>query len=499
MLDPSLAPVVAGTAVVVAAGAVVVAGSLWRRTVSTRCALAAVRARLTALEQDRRSVEVDPVTGLPRGVAFAAVVAAARSGPPVALLHVDLLGFRTVNGTHGRAAGDAVLVEVARRLRRAVRGADELARLGGDEFAVLLTDPDAAVDVAVRLLAVLAEPHEVAGARVQVRAAIGVAHSRAAGADLLRAAEAALARAKAAGGACVRVWDEAEDLRGERTRRTVEALRAAVCAPTPGNHLERHYQPTVDVESLAVTGVECLVRWHRDGRLVGPEEFVPLAERHGLVSDLGLLVLEGAVADLPALRAAAGHPLVLAVNVSAPQLQDPRLAPAVARAVAGLGDGRLVLEMTESVLVAEDDATAQALDALVAAGGHLTVDDFGTGYATLAYLRRRPFSAFKVDRSYVREIETDPRTRALVEGLVLLAATVGLGLVVEGVDTQGQADLLQRMGAPTQQGYLHARPQPLEAAVADLRRLRAELTARGTAQDAARGTAQGTAQGTRTA
>ena len=210
-------------------------------------------------------------------------------------------------------------------------------------------------------------------------------------------------------------------------------------------------------------------------RLVPPEDFIGLAERHGVVADLGRAVLARSVADAPRLCAAAGRDLVVAVNVSAPQLLDPALVPAVRAAVEGLGRGRLVLEMTESVLVAEDPGTDAALDALVAAGAYLTVDDFGTGYATLAYLRRRPFTAFKVDRSYVRDLETDPRTRALVEGLVLLAAATGLGLVVEGVETRGQAELLRAMGAPTQQGFLHARPAPLEEACGVISGLRGRL------------------------
>ncbi|WP_432510294.1 putative bifunctional diguanylate cyclase/phosphodiesterase [Kineococcus sp. SYSU DK001] len=490
MPAPSSGPAVAVVLVVLV---VLVAVVLTRSLLRQRVALRAVRAELARAqrrERESRAPRTDPVTGLLSGAGFSAVVQDACRGPeraaaPVAVLHLDLDGFRALNRAHGRAAGDAVLVEVARRLRTAVRGADEPARLGGDEFAVLLADPDAAVDVAVRLLAVLSEPYEVGATRVRVGVAVGVAHSRVAGAGLLRAAEAAVGAAKAAGGGCVRVWDEAADRRHDRRVRTVERLRAAVHAPTGDNRLEVHHQPTVDVDAAVVTGTECLVRWVRDGVVVPPDEFVPLAEEHGLVADLGLVVLERAVAEAPVLHEAAGRALVVAVNVSASQLHDPRFLPAVERAVRALGEDRLVLEMTESVLVAEDEATTAALDAVVAAGAHLTVDDFGTGCATLAYLRRRPFSAFKVDRSYVRDLETDPRTRALVEGLVLLAATMGMGLVVEGVETPGQAHLLRRMGAPTHQGFRYARPAPVgEAArvVADLRD-RLGAAARGGAAD----------------
>jgi len=387
------------------------------------------------------------------------------------VLHLGLDGFRRFNAEHGRAAGDAVLGEIASRLRHSTRGGDVLARLGGDEFAVLLREAGAAGEVAARLLAVVADPVEVSPSlRAGIGASIGVAVAAAEGPGLLRSAEHAMTAAKRAGGGRATVWDpSAVDARRE------DELAAARLQEGLASELEVHYQPTVDLDSAVVTGVEALVRWRRDGRLVPPDDFIGLAERHGLIAELGRRVLATAVRDAPALAAAAGHDLIIAVNVSGPQLVDPQLLPAVRDAVRSVAPQRLVLEMTESVLVAEDEGTQQALDDLVAAGAFLCVDDFGTGYATLAYLRRRPFSAFKVDRSYVRDIETDPRTCDLVEGLVLLAAATGMGLVVEGVETAGQAQMLRRMGAPTQQGYLHARPQPLADVEGSIRRLAVSL------------------------
>ncbi|WP_432547336.1 putative bifunctional diguanylate cyclase/phosphodiesterase [Kineococcus sp. SYSU DK004] len=433
---------------------------------------------------------VDRLTGLPTGSAFAAAVAtalaedAAEPGRPegtggteVAVVHLALDGFREVNLAHGRPAGDAVLTEVARRLRAGVRGGDVTARLGGDEFAVLLHDAEGADRAATRLLELLAAPVVLAGpgagpaAAVALTASAGVATGGRPARELLAAAERALRAAKDAGGGCARRWDAAAERERAAEGAAAERLRRGI----DDGELEVHYQPCVDVDSRVVSGVECLVRWRRDGELVPPDAFVGLAERHGLVADLGREVLAQAVRDAPLLAAAAGHDVVVAVNVSAPQLRDPALVPAVRRAVADLAPRRLVLEMTESVLVAEDDHTTAVLEALVEAGAHLCVDDFGTGYATLAYLRRRPFTAFKVDRSYVREIETDARTRALVEGLVLLAAATGMGLVAEGVETPEQARLLHGMGAPTQQGFLHARPEPLAGALWTIRRLTREL------------------------
>ena len=445
----------------------------------------ASRRRVEALRQLADLAGTDPVTGLPGGAAFSELVAAAETAaalsggtaavvPDVAVLHLGLDGFRRFNAEHGRAAGDAVLAEIALRLRHSTRGGDVLARLGGDEFAVLLRDAGAAGEVAARLLSVVADPVEVGPAiTARIGASIGVAVASEQGPSLLRAAEQAMTAAKLAGGGCLQVWDPAA---GDARRD--DELAAARLAQGLADELEVHYQPTVDLDSAAVTGVECLVRWRRDGELVPPDDFIGLAERHGLIAELGRRVLATAVEDVPALAAAAGRTLVVAVNVSSPQLGDPELLPAVQAAVRAIAPHRLVLEMTEGILVAEDAATQQALDDLVAAGAFLCVDDFGTGYATLAYLRRRPFSAFKIDRSYVRDIETDRRTCDLVEGLVLLAAATGMGLVVEGVETAGQAEVLRRMGAPTQQGFLHARPQPLGDVVGSIRRLAASLADR---------------------
>jgi len=440
------------------------------------------RRRVEAQRQLADLAGTDPVTGLPGGAAFSELVAAAESAPAlpdgepgvpdVAVLHLGLDGFRRFNAEHGRAAGDAVLAEIAVRLRHSTRGGDVLARLGGDEFAVLLREAGGAGEVGERLLAVVAEPVDVGPmVRAEIGASIGVAVASERGPDLLRSAEQAMTAAKRAGGGCLRVWDPATvDARRD------DELAAARLAQGLASELEVHYQPTVDLDSAVVTGVEALVRWRRDGELVPPDDFIALAERHGLIAELGRRVLATAVRDAPALAAAAGHDLVIAVNVSGPQLLDPQLLPAVQAAVRSLAPQRLVLEMTESVLVAEDESTQRALDDLVATGAFLCVDDFGTGYATLAYLRRRPFTAFKVDRSYVRDIETDRRTCDLVEGLVLLAVATGMGLVAEGVETAGQAQMLRRMGAPTQQGFLHARPQPLAEVVGSIRRLAASLS-----------------------
>ena len=440
------------------------------------------RRRVEALRQLADLAGTDPVTGLPGGAAFSELVTAAETSralrdgvpgvPDVAVLHLGLDGFRRFNAEHGRAAGDAVLAEIASRLRHSTRGGDVLARLGGDEFAVLLREAGGAGEVAARLLGVVAEPVEVGPSlRARIGASIGVAVASEQGSDLLRSAEQAMTAAKRAGGGCLTVWDPSAVDAGRD-----DELAAARLGQGLATELEVHYQPTVDLDNAVVTGVEALVRWRRDGELVAPDDFIGLAERHGLIAELGRRVLATAVRDAPALAAAAGHDLVIAVNVSGPQLVDPQLLPAVQAAVGAVAPQRLVLEMTESVLVAEDETTQRALDDLVAAGAFLCVDDFGTGYATLAYLRRRPFSAFKVDRSYVRDIETDRRTCDLVEGLVLLAAATGMGLVVEGVETAGQAQVLRRMGAPTQQGYLHARPQPLADVVGSIRRLAATLS-----------------------
>jgi EAL domain-containing protein (putative c-di-GMP-specific phosphodiesterase class I) len=222
-----------------------------------------------------------------------------------------------------------------------------------------------------------------------------------------------------------------------------------------------HYQPVVDLRSGRIEGVEALVRWQRGDTLVPPDAFITAAEESGLVVPIGERVLDQVVRDRPALVAAAGGPLDLAVNMSAHQLREPRFLEQVRRATAALGDCRLTLEMTETVLVQDDAETARVLHELRSSGARLAIDDFGVGFSSIGYLQHLPVGLLKIDRSFTRDVDSVPRARALVDAIILMAAALGLDVVAEGIERPEQAALLRDAGCLTGQGYLFSHPVPL--------------------------------------
>jgi EAL domain-containing protein (putative c-di-GMP-specific phosphodiesterase class I) len=243
----------------------------------------------------------------------------------------------------------------------------------------------------------------------------------------------------------------------------VEALRQGI-----DHELVVHYQPVVDLASGDITGMEALVRWQRGGTLVPPDSFITAAEESGLIVELGERVLAQVVDDGPALVAAAGRPLDLAVNMSAHQLREPRFVDQVRRAVTALGDSRLVLEMTETVLVQDDAATAETLHQLTSAGARLAIDDFGVGFSSIGYLQHLPVAILKIDRSFTRDVDSVPRARALVDAILVMAAALELDVVAEGIERPEQERVLLDAGCLAGQGYLFSRPQPLPAMLAAL-------------------------------
>jgi diguanylate cyclase (GGDEF)-like protein len=377
------------------------------------------------------------------------------------VLYLDLDGFKSVNDRFGHAAGDQLLRAVAERLCRHVREGDSVARLSGDEFAVLVERADDVARVealCLRLVRALREEIRVAGHEVVVGASIGVAISTP-GDDatgLLRNADMAMYRAKTLGKNQYVRYVAA--LGQERIRRLelVEALRQGI-----DRELVVHYQPVVDLRSGQVTGLEALVRWDRGGTLVPPDAFITAAEESGLIVELGERVLAQVVHDGPARVAAAGRPLDLAVNMSAHQLRSPRFVDQVRCAATALGDSRLVLEMTETVLVQDDAETAETLHQLTSAGASLAIDDFGVGFSSIGYLQHLPVAILKIDRSFTRDVDSVPRARALVEAILVMASALELDVVAEGIERPDQARLLRHAGCRTGQGYLFWRPQPL--------------------------------------
>lgn len=406
----------------------------------------------------------DVLTGLPNRARFASdldrlcLLGLEEAALPFALLLLDLDCFKDVNDTHGHPFGDALLIAVAERLRRALRSSDTAYRLGGDEFAVLVSaaDPDEVAAVATRLADVLQEPYMLNEVIVHPSASIGFTfgpHDGGDAATLMRNADLALYRAKSDGrGVWRRYRDGMEEAHIERTRVTND-LRTAEEAD-----FEIDYQIVVDLATLQISGAEALVRWNRRGHgIVGPADFIPVAEDAGLINVIGAMVLERSC------QAAAGWPgrTKLAVNVSALQFQHVEFLSVVERvlAVSGLDPSRLELELTEGVLLAEDDVSSRTIRELRQMGIGVVLDDFGTGYSSLAALIRFPFSGVKLDAGFISSIEADRRARSVVRATALIAADLALPVTAEGVETRAQLELLAGYGIQLGQGYLFGRPQ----------------------------------------
>lgn len=393
----------------------------------------------------------------------AALHRACRSGLPVGLLFVDLDHFKDVNDLHGHATGDELLRETARRITATVRAGDVVGRLGGDEFVVLAEAPESEEGLLAmgrRIVAAVGEPMDVRGARVAVGASVGVAVARDGSTDpdrLIHEADAAAYRAKSAGRGRVEVYDEA--LSAELTRRA--ELEAALRLAIPAGELVLHYQPIVGTVSGEVTGYEALVRWERPGHgLVPPGEFIPVAERSPLIRDLGRWVLAEATGQLARWTAEGrGDDLTMSVNISGRHLAHAGVVDDVADALAGsgLGPRRLVLEVTETVLVdvVELDSTLAALHDL---GVRISIDDFGTGYTSINQLRHRAFGTLKIDRSLVQDASAE--VLALVKVMVQAAHALEMTVVGEGVEEPEQLERLRQLGCDLVQGFLLARPAP---------------------------------------
>jgi diguanylate cyclase (GGDEF)-like protein/PAS domain S-box-containing protein len=416
----------------------------------------------------------DSVTGLPNRVALADRLATAlsrltRRPGLVAVLFCDLDHFKQINDVFGHGVGDDLLVEVAHRLSLAVRPEDSLVRHGGDEFVVVcegLTDPAEAVLLALRLQDRLRDPWVHEGHQFRPTASIGVAVTGdpyADPADLLRQADLAMYQAKDKGRDGVEPYDESLDLELAHAVAMQQRLRESLV----DDGLVLHYQPIVRLRDGAVQGAEALVRMRdRDGRLIGPDQFLPHAEASGLMTQLGAWVLDQAVADLVHMREA-GRDLTMAINLSPTQLRRDGLAAQVLEAVARAG-GRpewFVVEVTESVLIQDNDVVTGALDALHTAGIRIALDDFGTGYSSLSWLHQFPVDIVKIDKSFVQKIGVDSRRAAIIRALLDVAASSGLEVVAEGVETEQQRDLLIAMGCTVAQGYLFGRPVPIEDAM----------------------------------
>ncbi|MFL6628489.1 MAG: putative bifunctional diguanylate cyclase/phosphodiesterase [Vitreoscilla sp.] len=418
-----------------------------------------------------RLAHVDTLTDLPNRSLLADRVGqltsvSRRDHRPFALMFMDLDQFKNINDTLGHSVGDALLGEVARRLQGTLREIDTVARLGGDEYAVLLPGADAAGAelVASKLLERLAEPCMVQGHELSMTMSIGIACYPSDGDDyeiLSRNADTAMYRAKHEGKATWRFFAAGMQQRSARQLQLESALRRAL----ERGELLLHYQPQLDGNGEHLVGVEALLRWkHPEFGFVSPAEFIPLAETSGQIVAIGEWVLRTAVAQLKAWMDAGVPPMVVAVNLSAVQFRHAGLPDAVARALsdAGLPAQYLELELTESV-TANPAAAIAMMDALHALGVRLSLDDFGTGYSSLSYLKRFPLHTLKIDQSFVRDIDTDPDDRAIVQAIIQMARALKLKTIAEGVETDAQHQFLRREGCDMMQGYRFCRPMDAAA------------------------------------
>ena len=435
------------------------------RTLGWRGVIADVTEQVMAQERLQHLAHTDSLTGLAnRFTLHGALRAALAQRRLVALLALDLDHFKLVNDTLGHAAGDQLLQTVAARLLACRRPNDLVARLGGDEFALLvLADPGGVPDVPAlsqRLIDVLEEPVDVGGRALRASASIGVARCGAhdvSADDLLVHADIALYAAKKAGRGRFEIYSA--DL-GDRNRRSVlveQELRHAIAR----GELQLHWQPKVDIESSRIVGAEVLLRWpHPQLGLVTPVEFIPIAEKSGVIREIGMWVLREscrvAAQSLPG--------LTISVNVSPAQLHDDQFIACVrdALAASALDPYRLELEITESVFIDDVDGALQRLHALRALGLRVALDDFGTGYSSLAYLRRFPFDTLKIDRAFVNELMTSIDTRAIVQMISQLAVTLNMRTVAEGVESAAQLSAVTSVGCDEVQGWLVSPACPID-------------------------------------
>ena len=428
--------------------------------------------RRRADEKIAHLAHYDGLTDLPNRILFRErleqSLKAIRPGEQLAVLYIDIDKFKSVNDALGHPVGDELLKGVAGRLRGCLDGAGVAARLGGDEFAIIQTaikDQSETTQLVDKIHAAIRQPLECMGHLITTDASIGIALAPVDGVDLdqlLKNADLALYGAKGDGRRTYRFFETGMDQRA-RARRSLELeLRQAIS----DGSLETHYQPVVNIEDDKISSCEALLRWrHPERGMISPAEFIPIAEDSGLINQLGLWVLNAACAE------AATWPdhVRVAVNVSPVQFRSQSLALSVAAALAAcnLPASRLELEITEAVLIRDDEAALDMLHQLRKLGVRIALDDFGTGYSSLSYLQRFPFDKIKIDRCFIRDIAGPGASSSIVQAVVNIAAASDMTTTAEGVETEQQRNLLYILGCTEMQGYLFSPAIP----AADVRRL----------------------------
>jgi len=422
---------------------------------------------------------LDPLTGLPNRLLFEDRLNHAlqrnqrldeqHHAEKIAVLFVDIDGFKPVNDSFGHAAGDLVLKEMAQRLQATARESDTVARLGGDEFVLLMEDLGDLADavmLARRVVEVLAQPAEIAERQVRVSGSVGIVvypdhgHKD----KLVINADAAMYAAKRAGGNTYALFEAHMDAGALEQLSLQNDLRHAI----EQGQLQLHYQPKIDGKSAKIRGVEALLRWkHPERGMVSPMVFIPIAERFGLINSLGNWVIDEACRQMQA-WSDEGLRMRVAINLSVHQLREDGLVERIRDALHrhAIEPSNLLCEITESAAMEDIKGTQRTFEGLAGIGVFLSIDDFGTGYSSLSYLRQLPARQLKIDRSFVADLEASNDARSIVRAVVHLAHALGLHVVAEGVETAGQRDILREMTCDELQGYFFARPMPADVLLA---------------------------------
>lgn len=394
-----------------------------------------------------------------------ALLRAERGEQRLALLHINVDDFRTINDSLGYQLGDQLMLKLADRLRQTLRRVDSLMRIGGDELAIIVEKVEDSLDITQiirKLVQLLAEPIIVEGHSVEVSASLGVATYPEAGdtpETLLRRANRAMFEAKRDTGTSYRFYNQQLHITAGRQLKLESDLRNAL----RGGELELYYQPRVDLVTEEVRGVECLLRWnHPDGTLVPPDEFIPAAERSGLIVPIGYWVIEQACQRL---RDAAelGYPgLVFAVNLSFRQFHDRKMTETIFRIIynANVDTSLLELELTESAMMHDPEYAQRCLRELNQLGISFALDDFGTGFSSLSNLQHLPISLVKIDKSFVQELGASGDAEHIIRAIISLSHSLQMSVVAEGVETEGQFEFLRQQQCDEVQGYYFARPMP---------------------------------------
>ena len=418
------------------------------------------------------TAEHDVLTGLPNRLLLndrisQAIETGKRHGKQVAVLFLDIDGFKHINDSLGHPVGDKLLQSIAQRLSECARPVDTVSRQGGDEFIVLLSDlsdlPSASV-IAGRLLRAVAEPHMIGKHALHVTASIGVSVFPDDGSNaetLIKNADTAMYQAKESGRRNYQFFKHAMNVRAVKRQSMEEELRRAL----ERQEFELHYQPKVDIKRGVITGAEALIRWaHPTRGRIPPADFIPIAEDCALIVPIGRWVLRQACGQARAWLDAGLPATPMAINVSAMEFQDEGFLQGVLDIVRESGwDPRLLeLELTESVLMKQVEATIVQLQALRDSGARVALDDFGTGYSSLSYLRRFPIDALKIDRSFIQHIACGPDAAAIVTAVISMARSLKLRVVAEGVETLQELQFLQARECDEVQGYFFSRPLPAE-------------------------------------